>query len=310
MLLFFRDACIRWDALMLLYYEFPRHYTWVPADKNRERRTQSGEKVLPYDSDRFNLRMLLLHHSNIFELLTGHFTIYFKLLHKQYDYWRLVINAPLYRRNKPAPDAKATTSSYCNYFGALPPHFSKVAMGCALECNCLCGNNKVIKDFNGLHKLSAFSDLHTNSSEINRLIQTKLGYGRTAIEGLRNKAVFDTVIDGVRDDNTDKRLFFLDGPVRLDGKIDQVATELKGGRTAHYNFQLSLDLSSSSTCNVAARSNQAELLRQASDITGFDENDKPFGGKGGLPAGDFRVILPIIHHGPPSEAVKSSIKRS
>ncbi|OWZ16343.1 Helitron helicase [Phytophthora megakarya] len=44
------------------------------------------------------------------------------------------------------------------------------------------------------------------------------------------------------------------------------ATQLMGGRTAHYTFQLGLDLTTSSTCNVTARPNRAELLRQASLI--------------------------------------------
>ncbi|OWY91075.1 Helitron helicase [Phytophthora megakarya] len=86
---------------------------------------------------------------------------------------------------------------------------------------CLRGNNKEIEDFNGLPNLSDFSDLHANSNESNRLIQTELRYDRTAMEELRNQAghlndgqneVFDMVIDAVLIKNTDKRLFFLDGP--------------------------------------------------------------------------------------------------
>ncbi|OWZ03952.1 LOW QUALITY PROTEIN: Helitron helicase [Phytophthora megakarya] len=211
------------------------------------------------------------------------------------------------------------------------------------------GNNKEIEDYNGLPKLSDFSDLYANSSESNRLIQTELGYDRTAMEELRNQAGhMNDDQKRFRDENTDKSIFFLDGPggtgksfllqtilatVRLDGKIAlefQAATQLMGGRTALYTFQLGLDVTSSATCNVTAGSNRAELLRQASRIV-LDEappmtehgfyavdrtlrdlmkNDKPFGGKVVLLAGDFRQILPVIPHGSPSEVVKSCIKRS
>ncbi|OWY97589.1 LOW QUALITY PROTEIN: Helitron helicase [Phytophthora megakarya] len=80
-----------------------------------------------------------------------------------------------------------------------------------------------------------------------------------------------------------------------------------GRRTSHYIFELGLDLTSASTCNVPARSKRAELRRHASrlvwdaaplmikygfhaNIPGFDENNKPFGGKVVLLAGDFRQI--------------------
>ncbi|OWZ17223.1 Helitron helicase [Phytophthora megakarya] len=314
------------------------------------------------------------HHLKTFELLTGHFTLHFKLLHKQEDYWRRMMNGTIVWKKQVSTRCQGNFDIFCHNLVQCHPSSPKALCNAFLNVmsedfqrglhlpvtreevvyqtvqavdQCLRGNNKEIEDFHGLPNLSDFSDLHAKSSESNRLIQTELGYDRTALEELRNQAghlndgqneMFDRVIDAVRDENTDKRLFFLDGPggtgqsfllqtglatVRLDGKIALatassgiVATQLMGGRTAHYTFQLGLDSSSSSTCNVTARSNRAELLRQASLIVwdeaplmikhGFHavdrtlrdlmKNDKPFGGKVVLLAGDFRQILPVIPH--------------
>ncbi|OWZ20366.1 Helitron helicase [Phytophthora megakarya] len=64
--LFFEMCATYGEASMLLYYEFPRHYTWVPVDKNWKRMKQSSAKVirqmvsvLPNNSERFYLRILL-----------------------------------------------------------------------------------------------------------------------------------------------------------------------------------------------------------------------------------------------------------
>ncbi|OWY93454.1 hypothetical protein PHMEG_00037154 [Phytophthora megakarya] len=56
--------------------------------------------VAPNNSERFicvcRCAMSLdRHHLKTFELLTGHVTIYFKVLHKQEDYWRLMMNGTI-----------------------------------------------------------------------------------------------------------------------------------------------------------------------------------------------------------------------
>ncbi|OWZ16478.1 Helitron helicase [Phytophthora megakarya] len=108
------------------------------------------------------------------------------------------------------------------------------------------------------------------------------------------------------------------------------ATQLMGGRTAHYTFQLSFNITLLSTCNMTACSNRAELLRPVSTIVwdeaplmikhGFHtvdktfqdlmKNGKPLDANELLPAGEFRQIYPVILHGSSSEVVKRCFKRS
>lgn len=157
---------------------------------------------------------------------------------------------------------------------------------------CLRSNNKKVEDFGGLPKLTDFCDLHPSDATTNRLVETELSYNQEAVEAFKaqaenlnddQKKVSDKVIRAVHSETFDEKLFFLDGPggtgksfmlqtilatVRLEGKFALAAassgiaaTQLMGGRTAHYTFQLGLGLTSTSTCNVTTRSDRAELLR-------------------------------------------------
>jgi ATP-dependent DNA helicase PIF1 len=108
--------------------------------------------------------------------------------------------------------------------------------------------------------------------------------------------------------------------VRQDGKMALAVASsgiaalfVMGVRTAHWRFKQSLDMTSTSTCNISKQSTSEELLRQSSLIV-WDEaplmhsfafeavhrslqslmrNDLPFGGKVMLLAGDFRHIIPV-----------------
>jgi ATP-dependent DNA helicase PIF1 len=93
---------------------------------------------------------------------------------------------------------------------------------------------------------------------------------------------------------------------------------LPGGRTAHSRFKIPIKVSSSSTCNLSLKSEEAKLIKESKLIL-WDEapmmhrhafealdrsfrditkvKDKPFGGKKVVFGGDFRQILPVIING-------------
>lgn len=104
-----------------------------------------------------------------------------------------------------------------------------------------------------------------------------------------------------------------------------------GGRTAHSRFDISIDLSDTSTCGIRPKSQLAELLRQTSliiwdeapmdhkhafeavdkslrDIMGTKDTDlrsKLFGGKTMLVGGDFRQVLPVVAKGKRQDVVQA-----
>jgi hypothetical protein len=105
---------------------------------------------------------------------------------------------------------------------------------------------------------------------------------------------------------------------------------LRGGRTAHFRFKLSLDLNSTSTCNNTEQSSSAELLWQASLIV-RDEDPRMhrfvfeavhrslqslmrknlmFVGKVILVAGDFHRILSVLPRSTDSEITSACLKMS
>lgn len=105
---------------------------------------------------------------------------------------------------------------------------------------------------------------------------------------------------------------------------------LMGGRTAHSRFKLGTELTSTSTCRIPAQSHLAKLIRQCELIV-WDEapmthkfafesldrtlkslmkNDKPFGGKVVLLAGDFRQILPVVPRATAGEIVPACVNKS
>ncbi|OWZ20367.1 Helitron helicase [Phytophthora megakarya] len=183
---------------------------------------------------------------------------------------------------------------------------------------CLRDNNKEIEDFNGLPKLSDFSNLHTNGCASNRLIQTVLRYDRTAMAGLRYQG--GNLNDG--------QMSLIRWKHCSGGSITgNCANSTKRRKNGGLYFPTRVG---PHIVFYVARSNRAESLHQASPIVrdedplmikhGFHEvdrtlrylmkNDKLLVGKVVLLAGTFRQILPVIPHGSPSEAMKSISKRS
>mmetsp|Transcript_13935 Transcript_13935/g.25805 ORF Transcript_13935/g.25805 Transcript_13935/m.25805 type:complete len:831 (-) Transcript_13935:1923-4415(-) len=165
------------------------------------------------------------------------------------------------------------------------------------------------------------------------------------------REAFTTVLEAVNG-NSQTNMFFLDGPggtgktflyetlaatIRLDGRIvltvassGIAALLLQGGRTAHSRFKIPLNLTSTSTCNIAANSDLAVLLRATSLII-WDEapmihkhafealdrtlkdvmqSQETMGGIVCLLGGDFRQILPVVLRGSRSQIVDASLCRS
>jgi len=157
------------------------------------------------------------------------------------------------------------------------------------------------------------------------------------------RVVYDVVTNAVATDDT--LAMFVQGPggtgktfllntilasVRLDNKIALAvgssgicATLLEGGVTAHSRLGLPFTHNAESTCNIAAESGKAQLLR-AADLIVWDEitmahkhlleafdrtmrnlcNDqRPWGGKRMLFAGDYAQCLAVVRRGNRSQIV-------
>uniref|UniRef100_A0ABD2WQT2 ATP-dependent DNA helicase n=1 Tax=Trichogramma kaykai TaxID=54128 RepID=A0ABD2WQT2_9HYME len=108
------------------------------------------------------------------------------------------------------------------------------------------------------------------------------------------------------------------------------ANLLKNGKTSHIAFKLPLDITSDCVCNVSPNSIYGDYLRQVKIII-WDEismaskdafeavsrllkdvsnNDKLFGGKVIVVAGDFRQTLPIVRHGTKAHIIANCVKHS
>lgn len=108
------------------------------------------------------------------------------------------------------------------------------------------------------------------------------------------------------------------------------ATLLDGGTTAHSRFKIPIIIDERSTCNIAAQSDEAALIRNT-DLIFWDEavmqhrhvfeavdrtfrdirqDERPFGGIVVCLCGDFRQTLPIIPKGTRGQIVRACIKKS
>ncbi|XP_030060875.1 uncharacterized protein LOC115471313 [Microcaecilia unicolor] len=120
-----------------------------------------------------------------------------------------------------------------------------------------------------------------------------------------------------------------DGDIALPVASTGIAANLfPGGRTYHSQFKLPVPLLENSTSTIRLNSNNATILRDARiliwdestmaptmALTAVDtllkdimKNDKPFGGKVLLLAGDFRQTLPVVPHGDQTQIIEASIK--
>jgi hypothetical protein len=131
--------------------------------------------------------------------------------------------------------------------------------------------------------------------------------------------------------------------IRSEGKIVLVVTMcgitallLEGGRTAHSRFDIPLNISDESTCDIKQGTYLAALLNKTSlilwdeapmaHINCFEALDKslcyilrctnknsdkiPFGGMTAVLGGDFRQILPVVTKGRREHIVNALIKHS
>ena len=173
------------------------------------------------------------------------------------------------------------------------------------------------------------------------------------------RALYDVVVDALaggpgswvsrgRLSNT----FFVDSPggcgktyifnlllevARRDGRVALAVASsgiaallLDGGKTAHSQLKIPVNIHADSLCNVSASSELAELLR-ATELIMWDEapmmhkhcfeavdrtlqdltcRDDLFGGKIVVLGGDFRQVLPVVNRGTRAAIVNSCLKRS
>ncbi|KMQ84670.1 hypothetical protein RF55_17343 [Lasius niger] len=164
------------------------------------------------------------------------------------------------------------------------------------------------------------------------------------------KHVYDIVMRAIQNENEPQRLFFIDGFAGsgktylfntflsvIRGRNEIVlpcastgiaATLLKGGRTYHSLFKLSIPIDDRAKSNIRGNSQAARELITAKLIIwdevsmtvghALSEVDKlfrdlmkiprPFGGKVILFAGDFRQNLPIVPHAQKAAIIESTVK--
>ncbi|XP_024871388.1 uncharacterized protein LOC112454320 [Temnothorax curvispinosus] len=167
---------------------------------------------------------------------------------------------------------------------------------------------------------------------------------------VEQKHVYDLVMRAIDNENEPQRLFCIDGFAGsgktylfntflsvIRGRNEEVlpcastgiaATLLKGGRTYHSLFQLSIPIYDSAKSNIRGNSKAARELISAKLIiwdevsmtighalTAVDKllkdlmkNSQPFGGKVILFAGDFRQNLPIVPHAHKAAIIESTVK--
>ncbi|KAF7809101.1 uncharacterized protein G2W53_035844 [Senna tora] len=209
-------------------------------------------------------------------------------------------------------------------------------------------------------------DVNIVSDMQNKLIMDQLNYDKAAlqvesIELIRSmtpekRHAFDTIMNCVSGNNSS--IFFLNGyggtgktyiwkalssAIRARGEIVlNVASSgiasvlLPGGRTAHSQFNIPLQVTDESTCNIKQGSPLSELIRRTKliiwdeapmvkkqcfeavdrtfrDLLRFDNSNSleiPFGGKIVVFGGDFRQILPVIPKGTRSDIVFATLNSS
>jgi ATP-dependent DNA helicase PIF1 len=218
----------------------------------------------------------------------------------------------------------------------------------------LMDNSSRLADFPSLPQLADMTDVSVDNSSTEYSAQElQQEADKVGTLNERQRVVFDNVVAAVESpSSSNSNLFYVDGPggsgktylyncilgyLRSRGsKCLAVASSgiaaclLMGGRTAHSQFKIPLNIHEMSTCNITAQSNLANDLRQCNLIV-FDEVgmvhrhnieavdrtlrdicgiDSPFGGKVVLFGGDFRQILPVIPGGSRAQVVASCISRS
>ena len=163
---------------------------------------------------------------------------------------------------------------------------------------------------------------------------------------------FNTIVAAIDDCEVEQRLFFVDGPggsgktflyntlllhvcahggTALPVAYTGIAALLlDGGKTAHSQFKIPLDLTDTSTCGISMQSDLGRNIascsliiwdeapmakRQAFEavdrtLRDITKTDAPFGGKIVVLGGDFRQLLPVIHSGTRAQVIEASLARS
>jgi hypothetical protein len=166
------------------------------------------------------------------------------------------------------------------------------------------------------------------------------------------RIIVERILEAIQRPVNTKKCFFMDGPGGsgktftyntlmhiLRGREEIVlcvawtgiaANLLSGGKTAHSQFGLPLNLNETSVSSLKENDKRTEILRRAKFII-WDEAsmvpkcalevvdrlfrqimkiDLPFGGKCILLGGDFRQILPVVPHGSKTLIIENNIQNS
>jgi PIF1-like helicase len=179
-----------------------------------------------------------------------------------------------------------------------------------------------------------YPTLNAQQKDVFDTVMRNIEERRQGLQG--NRTVFVDALAG-----TGKTFTFnlLLAKVRSEGKValsvsssGVAALLLDKGCTAHSRFKLPLDIDSTSSCGIKYQDERAALLR-AADLIVWDEapmmhrhcyeavdrllkdiidggREHIMGGTAFLLGGDFRQVLPIVHHGDRAATVQATLKRS
>ncbi|XP_035835716.1 uncharacterized protein LOC110897618 [Helianthus annuus] len=301
-------------ARTLTYVQFPNFYVWK-LDKRvwkpRQRKTAIGRihSVPPSLGEAYFLRILL--NKLLFNL---GYVIMMNLIY----------------------------FSYCTTL-SIPEHQLKNYALCEIE-KFLLRNNSSLRRFQTM----PFPDTSSSGSSDSRLIYEERAYDTTHLGNLydsqltmltdEQRSVFEEIMAAVYG----KTFLWktLSAAIRSKGQIVlNVASSgiasllLDGGRTAHSRFNIPLNLTEDSVCNIKPESDVSKLLhemkliiwdeapmvhkhafealdRTMNDVFNIDpslNSDIRFGGKVIVFGGDFRQILPVVPNGGRQEIFNASL---
>lgn len=232
-------------------------------------------------------------------------------------------------------------------FAVAANHVNEVLRGFGMEWNLIPGLRRIPDEFLPINNLVLEEELAHPEEEVEAAANQVNELNREQL------AAADRILEAVREPvASPSNLFFIHGPggtgktflynciagiVRSQiGIVLTVASSgiaallLPGGKTAHSQFKIPINLLPNSTCNIPTNSPLAELIRrtkliiwdeapmchryafEALDRTLRDVCDdaRPMGGKIFVMGGDFRQILPVVLRGGRGATVAACIARS
>ncbi|UYV80906.1 hypothetical protein LAZ67_19002143 [Cordylochernes scorpioides] len=342
----FQLNCVDVSARTILYGDIPSAYVF--RQNQWRARVRGGAlcigrmcSVNPKDSERYHLRLLLLHVAGAQS---------FEDLRTVEDIICSTFKEAAQRRELLADDsewdsclAEAAFEDFsCGTYDTAAEQMALRALDFQLRENRLSCHH-----YGPPAPLNPLLDSVENHLDVNEEIQ--IGSQMYTSLTPDQKSIVDTIFDSV---NTNPRCFFIDGPggtgktyvyntlihcVRAVVKIviplastGIAVTLLSGGQTVHFRFKLPIPLLENSVSSISVNSSEAERIRRSFLII-WDEApmahyraleivdrllrdimhcDLAFGGKVVVLGGDFRQVLPVVPRASRAEIVAACIKRS